>query len=84
MGMFDWVNAEIICKKCGNKCGCQTKSGPCALEILEPTEINAFHSYCDQCKIMYHYVRESSEVRTHRVVPYSESEIEDMGFKLLK
>lgn len=83
MGMFDWVNAEIYCKKCGQKCDCQSKSGACVLETIDPTTIDAFHAYCSNCRIMYNYSREPLERVTCRETPYSEEEIKELGFTLI-
>jgi len=51
MGMFDWINYEAACPKCGEiNSGFQSKDGHCTLATLEPWEVENFYSSCKKCK----------------------------------
>ena len=81
MGMFDHVNFEMNCPTCGGKMrGFQTKSGPCISEMLDPTEVDNFYSYCcDRRVTLDTKVRESKEPRAK---VYTLSEVLELGFTL--
>ena len=50
MGMFDYVDYETKCPKCGETVsGFQTKSGRCQLETITPEEAGVFYSSCKGC-----------------------------------
>lgn len=51
MGMFDYVDTEQLCSKCGfciDKF--QSKDGPCYMETLEPYQVKRFYAICPECK----------------------------------
>ena len=50
MGMFDYVDYNISCKKCGCTVdGFQSKDGPCELKTLPVTIVKNFYSSCPSC-----------------------------------
>lgn len=58
MGMFDWVNYEAPCMKCGaliDNRNWQSKSGQCQMVTLEPWEVRAFYSSCPVCHAWNQY-----------------------------
>lgn len=58
MGMFDWVNYECDCPKCGAKVtGFQSKDSTCELNDLKPTEVSNFYSSCDECHVWIEFNR---------------------------
>ena len=51
MGMFDWINYEAPCPKCGEILnGWQSKDGACLLEQLEPSDVMNFYQSCPKCE----------------------------------
>ena len=51
MGLFDNIDYEGDCPKCGKKVyGFQSKDGPCRLDHLKPEDVNNFYSTCLNCK----------------------------------
>ena len=64
MGMYDNVNYADNCCKCGEPLkDFQSKDGPCTLSVLQPAEVEEFHTMCDHCRRWHQY--------TVRVVPAS-------------
>jgi len=50
MGMFDYVDYECDCPKCGKQLkDFQSKSGICMLETLKPEEVRNFYTSCLNC-----------------------------------
>jgi hypothetical protein len=48
MGMYDNINFEMNCPKCGKLLSdFQSKDGPCILEMLEPDSVMNFYTSCD-------------------------------------
>jgi len=48
--MFDWVDYECECPRCGAKAGSfQTQSGPRTLETLRPEAVPYFYTECEGC-----------------------------------
>lgn len=84
MGMFDYVNVEVPCPKCGETVkDFQSKSGPCLMDQLSPEEVSNFYSSCTQCKTWVEFTRETPPERDPaRTKPYTASEVVDMGFVL--
>ena len=72
MGMFDWINYEAPCPRCGKKVtGWQSKNGNCELNTLEPYEVEFFYSMCDSCKTWIDIqVERSLTVVVNKVVLY--------------
>lgn len=83
MGMFDWVNVQIKCPKCGNTVkDFQTKDSSCGLEIIDPTYITNFYSPCRHCNNWIEFSRNPATLQGHRPTPFSIEEIENMGFRI--
>lgn len=50
MGMFDWVDYECDCPKCGNLIDdFQSKQGNCNLEKIKPWMVSNFYASCSKC-----------------------------------
>ena len=50
MGMFNYVDFEYECPKCGNKLkGFQTKDGNLILRTVSPISVNNFYDLCSKC-----------------------------------
>lgn len=65
MGMFDWVEYEANCHKCGDPLtGFQSKSGPCCMKKVKPSEVTGFYASCKKCGVWhnFHVVVESYHV----------------------
>lgn len=84
MGMFDYVNVEVPCPKCGETVkDFQSKSGPCLLDDLSPEEVTNFYSGCLSCGTWVEFNRECPPpAYPPRTKPYSAQEIVDLGFVL--
>ena len=84
MGMFDYVNCEIECSKCGKmNTNFQSKNRECRLRLIEPDEVDDFYSYCD-CGNIITLNREHIEDKEKktREEPYTLEEVVGMGFTL--
>lgn len=58
MGMYDDVEFEMNCPKCGSKVdGFQSKDGLCMLATLDFWEVNNFYSHCSKCKAWIEFNR---------------------------
>ncbi len=80
MGMFDYVNFEMDCPKCGrNVSGFQTKDLACQLDTVEPDGLINFYSSCPGCKTWIEFVRQAPEVQP-RDSSLTVADIEAMGF----
>lgn len=56
MGMFDYVDHEAPCFKCGEMLDdWQSKSGDCSLDTLSTDEVDNFYTSCDKCKTWNEY-----------------------------
>ncbi len=56
MGMFDYVKYDEVCEKCGDTLmDFQSKDSQCTLDIIEPSEVGVFYSWCDGCKTMNYF-----------------------------
>jgi len=50
MGMFDRINYEMDCPKCGTKINTfVSKDGPCIMARLEFREVDYFYAICKNC-----------------------------------
>lgn len=85
MGMFDYVNFEMDCPKCGNKVlGFQTKSAYCVLERVDPVAIDNFYSSC-KCGNWIEFNRNKlPEPEKARAEPYTVDEVMELGFTMDK
>ena len=51
MGMFDYVQYEAPCKKCGYiLTEWQSKDGDCTLDTIQPEEVENLYTSCPECK----------------------------------
>ncbi len=58
MGMFDWVDFKMPCPKCGQEVdGFQSKSGECTMELVKPSEVTNFYSWCENCGTQIEFFR---------------------------
>ena len=58
MGMFDYVNYEMDCPKCGTKVSeFQSKDGSCILAKLEFYEVDNFYTFCPECETWIEFTR---------------------------
>ncbi len=52
MGMFDYINYQHNCPKCGHLItNWQSQDGSCDLAILEIYNVKDFYTYCDNCHV---------------------------------
>ncbi len=50
MGIFDYINFEMPCPKCGNMIdGFQSKDRDCSLSTYNFWQVNHFHALCASC-----------------------------------
>ncbi len=50
MGMYDYVEYEAKCKKCGEPLeGFQSKDAECLLETVLPKDVKDFYTTCEAC-----------------------------------
>lgn len=50
MGMFDYVNYEASCWRCGEVLKCwQSKDADCEMKTVEVSEVNSFYESCKAC-----------------------------------
>jgi len=85
MGMFDWVNVEVPCPKCGEKLASfQTKDSACELGIVDPTRVSNFYSNCEHCGEWVEFRRkQTSYGKEYRTEPFSLEEILELEFVLV-
>lgn len=63
MGMFDYVDLEIKCPRCGAKVdGFQTKDNGCYMTTLAYWTVNNFYSGCDKCGLEFNFNRVTPKV----------------------
>lgn len=80
MGLFDYVNFEMPCPKCGEKMDdWQSKSGDCTMATVDPTAVAYFYGGCDKCRISFDFSRQTNPTK-HRETPFTAAEVEAMGF----
>ncbi len=87
MGMFDWVNVEMLCPLCkkGIVKRFQSKSNDCQLDTLDPQYVVNFYSECPKCKEWIEFSRDwEIPSRAPRETPYTKKEVEALGFSLQK
>ena len=74
MGMFDNVNYEAPCPKCGKVLkDWQSKDGPCNLGTVEPYEVDSFYTICsnNECKEWIQYiVKKDVTILVNKLVLY--------------
>ena len=87
MGMFDTINFEMPCPKCGETLSdFQSKDADCTLKLLDPDQVGEMHTSCDSCG---HWVSLSRwpqwERRPEpRASPWTPSEVIELGFELVE
>lgn len=87
MGMYDQVNVKLNCPYCDHEIDrCfQSKDSFCQLNLVDPQLVNEFYDKCFKCKKWIEFKRDSEIPSIEcRKEPYSRSEVEEMGFKLVK
>ena len=63
MGMFDYVEYEAPCYKCGHiLTEWQSKDGPCLLEDLTISDVSYFYESCSKCSAWNEYNVEPARV----------------------
>lgn len=56
MGLFNYVDYEVACPKCGAPVsGFQTKDGDCCMDTVKPHQVSNFYSSCDKCGFWVEY-----------------------------
>jgi uncharacterized protein (DUF983 family) len=56
MGMFDLVEFDAVCDKCGNTLSdFQSKDGPCFMTTLHPREVKRFYTTCSNCNTWHEW-----------------------------
>jgi hypothetical protein len=61
MGMFDYVNYQADCDKCGQPLSdFQSKDGPCELGFLAASDVDYFYTSCSKCRTWHDF-------KVHRV-----------------
>jgi hypothetical protein len=82
MGMYDKVNVNINCPKCGNPIKeFQTKDHNNTLGTVDPTEVDCFYSDCS-CGNWIDFVREVKPFKIARKEPFTLGEVEELGFEM--
>ena len=88
MGMYDEINVDIKCPKCGsNDVSWQSKNYLCNLDTSEPCKVQEFYTYFDKCVTVTTYltIEDKGEVAAEcRAEPYSLDEVEKMGFEYIE
>ena len=58
MGMFDYVDFEMDCPKCGARVkDFQTKDLDCLMETVSPRQVSEFYGDCDACGAILYFTR---------------------------
>lgn len=74
MGMYDEINFETTCPRCGEKVDeFQSKDGPCMLTTLEFWEVNEFYSSCRKCNTWIIYGLKKRPNRKIKIEDYKRS-----------
>lgn len=61
--MFDWVDYEAKCWRCGEELTkFQSKDGDCLLNVLLPKQVTRFYDSCPKCRAWNEYRVISKEV----------------------
>lgn len=64
MGMFDWVEHQELCPKCGALVtGFQSKSGPCQLLKLRPDQVERYYAGCRACDLFIEHENDPSTLK---------------------
>lgn len=84
MGMFDYVNVKIECPICGKTLkSFQSKDAKCVMNTIDPMYVDNFYNICFGCNSRIEFSRSYGRVvPTCRQTPFSEIEVEKMGFKM--
>ncbi len=85
MGMFDWVNFEMHCPKCGRLVNdFQSKDFNCSLITIDPTMITDMYSMCScghWIELARHFNKQEPSCRE---TPYTLKEVEELGFSIIQ
>ena len=83
MGMYDVINVEIPCPKCGATVSVfQSKDANCDLSIIDPTYVNNFYGDCEECGCWVEYIRDPATKPAKSDKPFNLDEVLDLGFEL--
>lgn len=83
MGMFNYINVEIPCPKCGTTVDTfQSKDANCDLTSIDPTQVSNFYGDCPDCGYWIEMEREEQPKRRDR--PFNKEEVDNLGFKLIE
>lgn len=76
MGMFDYVDYEAPCGKCGEMIReFQSKDGPCLLKHISPRKVRRFYQTCAKCGEWNEFKVKVETYRVKRVKPPREGEV---------
>lgn len=82
MGMFDYVNVEMPCPKCGSPLDIfQSKDNACRMWLIPPDTVNVFYTSCDNCKTWIEFSRQAPDVSLEKTPPATREQVEALGFK---
>ena len=84
MGMFDWINFEMDCPKCGKRVkDFQSKDSDCMFNLVAPDEVDNFYASCPGCLTWIEFCRHHKprEPLPNRA-PYTFDEVTAIGFDL--
>lgn len=87
MGMFDNINFEMACPKCGEIVkNFQSKDAGCLLDLLDPDEVCTFYASCRKCRNWIQFSRHipNERPRKARKIPFTQTEVEILGFKIVE
>lgn len=81
MGMYDEMNVEIPCPRCGaTVTGFQSKDGWCNLDVIDASTVRSFYASCDNCEKWIHYYIPQKDVQDEP--PKGLEYVLSLGFKL--
>ena len=83
MGLFDYINFDMECPKCGKKIiGFQSKDGPCLMCGLTINDVNNFYSSCPNCDIWVEFNRKITPEDTEEELLKLGEVLEDFDMKV--
>lgn len=77
MGMFDYVNYEAPCGKCGTMLGpedWQSKDHHCTMATISPRKVRRFYASCDNCGEWNEFKVKVESYRVKRVRPEGDND----------
>lgn len=71
MGMYDDIKFKTKCPNCGNIVeNFQSKSGPCAMFVLDFTDVDNFYASCPTCNTWIEYTLRQSARKGFKIKDY--------------